>query len=290
MINGFYKYSLTLLVVLSTSSLALAANAAPSLGAAPSTPTTGPATPSGASPQQNQTDQTNFRNIDAARRHQRDLAIAELEKAKAEVKGKLQKELTLLETDKKERRKISTGIPEKFVQTVRAQCEKMGLDPQRIEAFINKHYPTLVADPVEGGPVNLSDASDPDKLEPLLNQLEKRPPSAASLIADVSGAAKSLPDEKAKENGGTAAAAAVPSIVEVKTRDAKQLKAFEDSLLASFKKKLVENNSSAPATAPQIVGIINGYFRDRVPASSPDQAPASPGSFHESTPPTSEAQ
>jgi hypothetical protein len=147
MINGFYKYSLTLIMALSTSSLALAAPPAPVAGATAS-PATGATTPAGTSPQQSHTDQKNLRNIDAARRHQRDLEIARLEKEKAKVRGELQKEQAALAQEEAKRQAVLDSLPAKRDKLILAEIAKTqeGMDePTRIafKDFIVKEYPKL---------------------------------------------------------------------------------------------------------------------------------------------------
>jgi len=290
MINGFYKYSLTLLVALGTSSLALAA-AAPNVGgataASPTTGATGTTTPNGVSPQQNQTDQTNLRNIDTARRHQRDLVIAQLEKEKAQVRAELQKEQAALAQEEAKRQAVLDNLPAKRDKLILAEIAKTqeGMDEQACLAFkeyIVKEYPKLSTDTAEGNPLGLSSASTPEKLSEVISQFKVRMEIAESLKSDVATAAQNIGGaEKAKEGTGEAAAA-TPTPEEQRKAEEEMVKIFKENLRAIFKKSMSAKKASAPVTPEKIVGHVNA-LRDLASVNrNPEPSEAKPV-FHETT-------
>ncbi len=300
MINGFYKYSLTLVVVLSTSSLALAVEAAPNLGTAAATPTAGAAgTPkaNGVSPQQNQTEQSNLRNIDAARRHQRDLEVARLEKEKAQVRAQLQKEQAALAQEEAKRQAVLDSLPAKRDKIILAEIAKTqeGMDePTRVafKDFIVKEYPKLATDTAEGNPLGLGAAATPEKVSEVISQFKVRMEIAESLKTDVASAAQNIGPEKAKAEGADGkkpeAAPEKLSLEEQRKAEEEMQKNFQANLRAIFKKSVGAKKASAPVTPEKIVGHVNA-LRDLASINrntEPEQA--KPG-FHE-TPATAPGQ
>jgi hypothetical protein len=271
MINGFYKYSLTLVVALGASSLVLAVDAAPSLGTAAATPTAGAAgTPkaNGVSPQQNHTDQSNLRNIDAARRHQRDLEIARLEKEKAQARADLQKaqaELAKLEAKRQEMFNKILAQRESVILKEIDKTQEMTEETRRAFIdFIEKQYPTLATDTTEGAPLSLNAASSPEKVSEIIAQYEARVQVAESLKADVSSAAQGMGSIATATAEGTASKpaeaakpAATPTEEEIEAKEKKMEAAFKESLRTIFKNSVGSKKASAPVTPEKIVQHVN---------------------------------
>lgn len=267
MINGFYKYSLTLVLALSISSLGMAGSPAPITGAAATTPTTGATTPTGTSPQQNQTDQTNLRNIDAARRHQRDLEIARLEKEKAQARAELQKaqaELAKLKAKRQEMFNKILAQRESVILGEIGKTQEMTEETRRaFKDFIEKQYPTLATDTTEGAPLSLSAAASPEKVSEIIAQYEARVQVAESLKADVSSAAQGMGSVAATTAEGAAnkpadvKPAATPTEEEIEANEKKMEAAFKDSLRTIFKKSVGSKKASAPVTPEKIVQHVN---------------------------------
>jgi hypothetical protein len=290
MINGFYKYSLSLIVALSASSLALAAPPAPVTGAA-APPATGASTPAGTTPQQSDTNQKNLRNIDAASLHQRYLEIAQLEKEKAQARADLQKAEAELVTLKTKRQKMFNKIlaeRENVILTEIGKTQEMTEETRRaFKDFIEKQYPSLATDTTEGAPLTLNAAASPEKVAEIIAQYETRVQVAKSLKEDVSSAAQGMgavtataAEDAASKTADAAKPAAKPTEEEIEAKEKMMEAAFRDSLRTIFKESVGSKKVSAPLTPEKIVQHVNA-LRNLASRQPPAEDNIPKPAFHE---------